>query len=115
MVIGLTLSPFLTDFRPRSNPRPSETWVDCHAYHLLFPIDAPLVAPLDIVIDVGGIYSPEAHRYDHHQRGFTEVFGYGGYDRIKLSSAGLVYKWVTIALPAVIPSSTTGRYRFCPC
>ncbi len=50
------------------------------------------VAPLDIVVDVGGIYDPKAHRYDHHQRGFTEVFGYGGFDRIKLSSAGLVYK-----------------------
>jgi uncharacterized UPF0160 family protein len=51
------------------------------------------VAPLDIVVDVGGIYDPQSHRYDHHQRGFTEVFGHGGYDIIKLSSAGLVYKW----------------------
>lgn len=51
-----------------------------------------LVAPLDIVVDVGGVYAPEDHRYDHHQRGFTEVFGYGGFDKIKLSSAGLVYK-----------------------
>ena len=51
-----------------------------------------IVEPLDIVVDVGGVYSPEKHRYDHHQRGFTEVFGHGGYDKIKLSSAGLVYK-----------------------
>lgn len=50
------------------------------------------LAPLDIVVDVGGVYSPEQHRYDHHQRGFTEVFGSGGFDNIKLSSAGLVYK-----------------------
>jgi uncharacterized UPF0160 family protein len=46
----------------------------------------------DIVVDVGGVYSPETHRYDHHQRGFNEVFGSGGHDSIKLSSAGLVYK-----------------------
>jgi len=52
------------------------------------------VDPLDIVVDVGGVYSPEKHRYDHHQRGFTEVFGYGGFDKTKLSSAGLVYKYV---------------------
>ena len=50
--------------------------------------------PLDIVVDVGGVYSPEKHRYDHHQRGFTEVFGHGGFDKTKLSSAGLVYKYV---------------------
>lgn len=50
------------------------------------------VETLDIVVDVGGVYSPEAHRYDHHQRGFSEVFGSGGFDNIKLSSAGLVYK-----------------------
>lgn len=50
------------------------------------------VDPLDIVVDVGGVYDPAKQRYDHHQRGFTEVFGAGGYDRTKLSSAGLVYK-----------------------
>ncbi|KAI9634991.1 putative GAMM1 protein [Dioszegia hungarica] len=54
--------------------------------------DPKKLEPLDIVVDVGGVYSPEAHRYDHHQRGFTEVFGSGGFDKIKLSSAGLVYK-----------------------
>lgn len=51
-----------------------------------------LVEPLDIVVDVGGVYNSAKHRYDHHQRGFTEVFGFGGFDQIKLSSAGLVYK-----------------------
>ncbi|EJT50954.1 GAMM1 protein [Trichosporon asahii var. asahii CBS 2479] len=50
------------------------------------------VDPLDIVVDVGGVYDPAKQRYDHHQRGFTEVFGFGGFDRTKLSSAGLVYK-----------------------
>ncbi|GJJ67929.1 hypothetical protein EMPS_00275 [Entomortierella parvispora] len=44
----------------------------------------------DIVVDVGGVYDPNTHRYDHHQRGFAEVFG--GKFVTKLSSAGLVYK-----------------------
>jgi uncharacterized UPF0160 family protein len=56
------------------------------------------VEPLDIVVDVGGVYSPENHRYDHHQRGFNEVLGSGGFDKIKLSSAGLVYKCVSQAI-----------------
>lgn len=43
-----------------------------------------------IVVDVGGVYEPARHRYDHHQRGFAEVFGHGF--NTKLSSAGLVYK-----------------------
>lgn len=43
-----------------------------------------------IVVDVGGTYDPTAQRFDHHQRGFEEVFGQGFVT--KLSSAGLVYK-----------------------
>lgn len=51
----------------------------------------PLVLDkLDAVLDVGGFYDPSRDRYDHHQRGFEEVFGYGFVT--KLSSAGLVYK-----------------------
>lgn len=45
---------------------------------------------LDAVLDVGGVYDPSRDRYDHHQKGFEEVFGYGF--TTKLSSAGLVYK-----------------------
>ncbi|KZO96910.1 metal-dependent protein hydrolase [Calocera viscosa TUFC12733] len=44
----------------------------------------------DIVVDVGAIYDPAKNRFDHHQRGFTEIFGHGFVT--KLSSAGLVYK-----------------------
>jgi uncharacterized UPF0160 family protein len=66
----------------------------CHI-HLVISVTDRTVDPLDIVVDVGGVYSPEKHRYDHHQRGFTEVFGYGGFDKTKLSSAGLVYKYVS--------------------
>ncbi|KAI0094917.1 GAMM1 protein [Irpex rosettiformis] len=43
-----------------------------------------------IVVDVGGVYDESRQRFDHHQRGFTEVFGHGF--NTKLSSAGLVYK-----------------------
>jgi hypothetical protein len=49
-------------------------------------------AKADVVMDVGGTYEPEKHRYDHHQRGFDEVFGHGFVT--KLSSAGLIYKCV---------------------
>ncbi|BEI96184.1 hypothetical protein CcaverHIS631_0111330 [Cutaneotrichosporon cavernicola] len=52
--------------------------------------DPTKLEPLDIVVDVGGVYDAEKERYDHHQRGFTEVFGHGF--STKLSSAGLVYK-----------------------
>lgn len=45
---------------------------------------------LDAVLDVGGVYDPSQDRYDHHQKGFSEVFGHGF--TTKLSSAGLVYK-----------------------
>lgn len=45
---------------------------------------------LDAVLDVGGVYDPSRDRYDHHQKGFDEVFGHGF--STKLSSAGLVYK-----------------------
>lgn len=45
---------------------------------------------LDAVLDVGGEYDLRRDRYDHHQKGFDEVFGYGF--GTKLSSAGLVYK-----------------------
>ena len=52
--------------------------------------DPAVLANLDVVIDVGGVYEPSNNRFDHHQRGFTEVLGHGY--STKLSSAGLVYK-----------------------
>lgn len=44
-----------------------------------------------IAVDVGGTYDPEKHRYDHHQKTFTETYS-DAYPLIKLSSAGLVFK-----------------------
>ncbi|KAB1216395.1 UPF0160 protein [Morella rubra] len=52
--------------------------------------DAQVLEDLDAVLDVGGVYDPIRNRYDHHQKGFEEVFGHGF--STKLSSAGLVYK-----------------------
>mmetsp|Transcript_141535 Transcript_141535/g.439989 ORF Transcript_141535/g.439989 Transcript_141535/m.439989 type:complete len:372 (-) Transcript_141535:127-1242(-) len=44
-----------------------------------------------IVVDVGATYEPEKHRYDHHQKSFTDTYS-EKYAGIKLSSAGLVFK-----------------------
>jgi uncharacterized UPF0160 family protein len=52
--------------------------------------DPAVLDTCDIVVDVGAIYDESKQRFDHHQRGFTEVFGHGF--ETKLSSAGLIYK-----------------------
>jgi uncharacterized UPF0160 family protein len=49
------------------------------------------LAKCDILVDVGAVYEPATHRYDHHQAGFTTTFD--DQHKIKLSSAGLVYKY----------------------
>lgn len=54
--------------------------------------DPAVLETCSIVVDVGGVYDEQKQRFDHHQRGFTEVFGHGF--ETKLSSAGLVYKLV---------------------
>jgi uncharacterized UPF0160 family protein len=52
--------------------------------------DPAVINEQPIVVDVGGIYDPSKHRYDHHQRGFFETLN--DKYKTKLSSAGLVYK-----------------------
>lgn len=52
--------------------------------------DPNILDTCDIVVDVGAVYDEGKQRFDHHQRGFEEVFGHGF--TTKLSSAGLVYK-----------------------
>lgn len=58
--------------------------------------DLKVLEPLDIVIDVGGVYDHNKKRYDHHQRGYSEFFDSGkeGKDGrcTKLSASGLVYR-----------------------
>ncbi|XP_046743042.1 MYG1 exonuclease isoform X2 [Diprion similis] len=58
--------------------------------------DQKILDTCDIVVDVGGVYDPSTHRYDHHMREFKEtlstVIKNRGYkSTIKLSSAGLIY------------------------
>lgn len=56
--------------------------------------DQKVLDTCDIVVDVGGVFDPEKHRYDHHQRSFTETMSSlcaGKKWVTKLSSAGLVY------------------------
>eukprot|EP01097_Dermamoeba_algensis_P012081 TRINITY_DN970_c0_g1_i1.p1 TRINITY_DN970_c0_g1~~TRINITY_DN970_c0_g1_i1.p1 ORF type:complete len:232 (-),score=46.00 TRINITY_DN970_c0_g1_i1:419-1114(-) len=45
----------------------------------------------DIIVDVGAQYDPSRHRYDHHQREFTDTLD-ENHKVTKLSSAGLIYK-----------------------
>jgi uncharacterized UPF0160 family protein len=52
--------------------------------------DPAVLDTCDIVVDVGAVYDESKQRFDHHQRGFGEVFGHGF--TTKLSSAGLIYK-----------------------
>ncbi|PFH54501.1 hypothetical protein AMATHDRAFT_72292 [Amanita thiersii Skay4041] len=52
--------------------------------------DPDILNTCDIVVDVGAVYDQPSQRFDHHQRGFSGVFGYGF--ETKLSSAGLIYK-----------------------
>lgn len=52
--------------------------------------DKTILAQMDIVVDVGGVYDPKTHRYDHHQREFKDTFS--ELYQTRLSSAGLVYK-----------------------
>ena len=68
--------------------------------------DPKVLDPLDIVIDVGGVYDHARLRYDHHQRDYDERFdggkkkkGSGGNGDgdveprcTKLSASGLVYR-----------------------
>ncbi|KAH9260660.1 hypothetical protein BASA81_001127 [Batrachochytrium salamandrivorans] len=59
--------------------------------------DKALIEQGFIVVDVGATFDVDTRRFDHHQNSFTETF-YGGEDggadrKIKLSSAGLVYKY----------------------
>eukprot|EP00871_Galdieria_phlegrea_P003844 jgi/Galph1/4460/GphlegSOOS_G3052.1 len=49
-----------------------------------------VLATLDCLVDVGGVYNPDKLMFDHHQRGFQEAFSITS--PIPLSSAGLIYK-----------------------
>ena len=50
----------------------------------------------DIVVDVGNIIDPKTFRFDHHMKDFSEIFDEKDdeINKIKLSSAGLVWKYL---------------------
>ncbi|KNE65345.1 hypothetical protein AMAG_10987 [Allomyces macrogynus ATCC 38327] len=52
--------------------------------------DAAVWATASVLVDVGAEYVPAQHKYDHHQREFQDTFSPA--HKIRLSSAGLVYK-----------------------
>lgn len=77
--------------------------------------DPEILKTLDILVDVGAEYGilshqnividffrpyikdPSRHRYDHHQRGFTETMEIDGHRfETKLSSAGLIYRYPSL-------------------
>eukprot|EP01032_Pedospumella_encystans_P012105 gene12105-14025_t len=63
----------------------------------------------DILVDVGSVYDPTTHRYDHHQRSFADTFD--GFNT-KLSSAGLIYRHFGRAIIESLLS--TGTEEFAP-
>ncbi|KAI9026667.1 metal-dependent protein hydrolase [Phycomyces nitens] len=52
--------------------------------------DPKVLATCNVIVDVGQIYDPQRNLFDHHQKGFEEIFNSN--NQIKLSSAGLIYK-----------------------
>ena len=70
-----------------------------------------------VVVDVGGEFDARANRFDHHQNTFKETFydddeGLDAKHKIKLSSAGLVFKYhgMTI-LRQLVPAVTEVTLR----
>ena len=56
--------------------------------------DPKILDECDVVVDVGGVFDPKTHRYDHHQKSFTHSMSTLIPESpfvTKLSSAGLVY------------------------
>lgn len=53
--------------------------------------DPEVLKDCHVVVDVGAIYDPKQHCYDHHQRDFDGSMSELGH-KTKLSSAGLVYR-----------------------
>ncbi len=74
----------------------------CYLLMILFPQasivrtrDPERLECCDIVLDVGGVYNPQNHRYDHHQKTFQHTMSTLKNpiisSDVRLSSAGLIY------------------------
>lgn len=48
---------------------------------------------MNILVDVGSVFDPENYRFDHHQRSFEEYFDTEITKDVKMSSAGLIFKF----------------------
>lgn len=68
---------------------------ECSSANIVRSRDVSVLNECDIIVDVGSVFNPASHRYDHHQRDFNESMhslSSGRYPWVtKLSSAGLVY------------------------
>jgi len=67
--------------------------------------DMEVVKRASIVVDVGDIYDPETHRYDHHQATFGTSYSEKYEGVTKLSSAGLIFKHFGARIISAICSS----------
>jgi uncharacterized UPF0160 family protein len=65
--------------------------------------DARILDASDIVFDVGGIFDPDAGRFDHHQNSYTGP----------LSSAGMVLNWLEASGRVPVALATRIRSRVC--
>ena len=63
-----------------------------HNAEIIRSRDPEILNPLPILVDVGGVFDVDKQRFDHHQKSFNESFN-ADYSDIKLSSAGLIYKY----------------------
>ncbi|KAI6648911.1 UPF0160 protein MYG1, mitochondrial isoform X2 [Oopsacas minuta] len=72
-----------------------KTLPECNEAKIIRSRDLKVLDECDIIVDVGAVFDPSKHRYDHHQREFKETMhslSSGKYQwSTKLSSAGLVY------------------------
>ncbi|KAF5961640.1 hypothetical protein HYC85_002849 [Camellia sinensis] len=57
--------------------------------------DPKVLETLDAVLDVGGVYDPSRDRYDHHQKGFEEVFGHGFTTKLPATKLHQGRRWRT--------------------
>ncbi|KAL1512798.1 hypothetical protein ABEB36_002326 [Hypothenemus hampei] len=76
-----------------------------------------VLSDCDIVVDVGALYNPKTHRYDHHQREFQETLNSirpdlvrNKFNTIRLSSAGLIYAHFGLE----ILSEILKKHKECP-
>ena len=71
--------------------------------------DEERLSKLDIIIDVGKKFDVSTNRFDHHQREFNDTFDEN--HSIRLSSAGLVYKYFGKEIVANLIKFYVDKYK----